>query len=205
MKHLLLLFALLLIFLSGCYTQLVTYQTTDTTSPAPVTVYGDLPSYDMDLYAGYNFGYSWSYGYSPYWYSGFYTAWHNPYRAYMFLPHKIRVTPYWRIPFRYTPPRHFGTNWDYVQPTNPPRFVKPISRPNGPTRREPNEIRNAIIKQDNRNPYHYTPNAQREQRQESSHNPSTYTPNSQQQHSNYNAPQKENTNRSSGATRTGKR
>ena len=131
----------LLFFSSGCYTQLVTYET-EIAIPDSATV-NVTNNYEVDLYSGYDYtSLNWSNGYQPYWYDGFYTPWYNPYRAYIYPWRPFIHKPIWRFPFHYTPPRH-GNNWGIVKPTNPPKHGKDIGRPNGPVKES---VRDAIIR-----------------------------------------------------------
>lgn len=152
-----LLLPVILFFSEGCYTQFVTHET-EITVPDSATV-NVTNNYDID-YVGYGYRYSgFGYygGYQPYWYDGFYTPYYGPHRAYIypwrpFIHRPIVIhKPIWRFPFGKEPRRHFGTNWEILKPTNPPKHGGMIGTPGGP-RRESGSVRDAIIKRDGSNP-----------------------------------------------------
>ena len=108
MKPSILLLALVLLF-SGCYTQLVTYETeVDVPESGTVTIVNN----DMAWYRAYN---------------GFYTPWYTPYRTYLY-PFRIH-RPIWQPPVHKVPPRHVGT-----KPKEPPKHDGLIKPP--PPRRD---------------------------------------------------------------------
>ena len=230
-----LLLPIILFFSEGCYTQFVT-QETEITVPDSATV-NVTNNYDVDVYAGYGYRYTgldYYGGYQPYWYDNYYTPYYNPYRAYIYpfrpFAHRPAIIhkPIWRMPFGKEPRKHFGTNWQILKPTNPPKHGRDIGQPKGPGRES---VRSVIIKREAPQTRFGTQRVQmparspqvRDMRQGNSGQRNNYTPMSRGNERNYPmqrqtytppAPQTHSApaapapssggNRSSGATRSGK-
>lgn len=228
-KILILLVVMTFIPMFGCYTQIVTQETTiELPDSATVNITNN---YDIE-YAGYGYRYSgldYYGGYQPYWYDNYYTPYYNPHRAYIYpfrpfahrpivIPHK----PFWRLPFGKEPRKHFGTNWQIIKPTNPPKHGKEIGKPEGPRRES---VRDALMRREASNsrfipqrvqiPSSRAPQA-RESGQRSNYTPMNRgnernypisTPTHSQPQQTHSAPAPASNsggNRSSGATRTGR-